>query len=162
MGRTHPRRNRDLGRSHALKREERKGPRKDSPASRRHPRRGTQRRIHTPKEPNAVPLLTMGLQGNSEQRDADSAHALECANSPAYGCSLAWQNHRGVPNSPAGRRALDVASFLSHKSFSGGEAWAGRGGGWNAPRTGSSWSSFASTTSRSNTRGSGRWSSSAS
>ena len=48
------------------------------------------------------------------------AHALDYANSPAYGCSLAWQNRRGVPNSPAGRRVLDVASFLSHKSFSGG------------------------------------------
>src|SRR5215216_3662230 len=62
MGRTHPRRDRDLGRPHALRREERKGPGKDSPTSRRHPRGGTQRHIRTPKEPNAVPLLTVGCR----------------------------------------------------------------------------------------------------
>src|SRR5215203_3775854 len=60
LGRTHPRRDRNLGRPYALRREERKGLGKDSPTSRRHPRRGTQRGIHTPKEPNAVPLLTIG------------------------------------------------------------------------------------------------------
>ena len=55
MGRTHPRRNRDLGRSPALRGEEHKGPGEDPPTSRRHPRRGTQTHRQTPQEPDAVP-----------------------------------------------------------------------------------------------------------
>src|SRR5215207_8292003 len=76
LGRTHPRRNRDLGRPYALRREERKGPGKDSPASRRHPRRGTQRRIRTTKEPNAVPLLTQWVSRATANNEMPIAHTL--------------------------------------------------------------------------------------
>src|SRR5215218_3699867 len=76
MGRTHPRRNRDLGRPHALRREERKGPGKDSPASRRHPRKGTQRRIRTTNEPNAVPLLTQWVSRATANNEMPIAHTL--------------------------------------------------------------------------------------